>query len=141
MQTGGVGATLKAYPVKGETGMFTRSSGVLLHITSLPGPYGCGTFGGGARSFIDFLAESGFSWWQVLPFSPPDLGNSPYTAYSAFAGNPIMIDPALLHQQGLITGEELEAVSYTHLDVYKRQSRPRSLRTLKWVVGWPASKR
>lgn len=108
MQTGGVGATLKAYPVKGETGMFTRSSGVLLHITSLPGPYGCGTFGGGARSFIDFLAESGFSWWQVLPFSPPDLGNSPYTAYSAFAGNPIMIDPALLHQQGLITGEELE---------------------------------
>ena len=80
--------------------MFKRSSGVLLHITSLPGPYGCGTFGGGARRFVDFLAQSGFSWWQVLPFSPPDLGNSPYTAYSAFAGNPIMIDPELLAQGG-----------------------------------------
>ena len=88
--------------------MFKRSSGVLLHITSLPGPYGCGTFGGGARRFVDFLAQSGFSWWQVLPFSPPDLGNSPYTAYSAFAGNPIMIDPELLAQEGLVTRQELQ---------------------------------
>ncbi len=82
--------------------MFQRSSGVLLHITSLPGPFGCGTFGREARDFVDLLASTRCAWWQVLPFAPPHLGNSPYSAYSAFAGNPLFIDPAQMQAEGLI---------------------------------------
>jgi len=69
-----------------------RSCGVLLHPTSLPGPEGIGTLGVDARLFVDLLADMGMSYWQVLPLSPPACGNSPYSAYSAFAGNPLLID-------------------------------------------------
>lgn len=103
--------------------MRNRSSGVLLHISSLMGPYGIGVFGGDALRFIDFLQKGGFSAWQVLPFSIPDACNSPYKSISAFAGNPLFIDPARLLEQGLITAEELEsckaespyAVDFDHL--------------------------
>ncbi len=84
-----------------------RSSGVLLHISSLWGDYGCGSFGKEAKLFVDFLKEGGFSYWQVLPFSIPDDVNSPYQSYSAFAGNPYFIDLPTLYGEGLITGEEL----------------------------------
>ena len=77
-----------------------RSSGVLLHPTSLPGPEGCGTLGEHARHFIDLLAGMGMSWWQVLPLNPPSCGNSPYSAFSAFAGNPLLIDLETLAQEG-----------------------------------------
>ncbi len=69
-----------------------RGCGVLLHPTSLPGPGGIGTLGKDARRFIDLLADMGMSYWQVLPLTPPACGNSPYSAFSAFAGNPLLID-------------------------------------------------
>ncbi|WP_234267026.1 4-alpha-glucanotransferase [Hydrogenophaga sp. NFH-34] len=69
-----------------------RSSGVLLHITSLPGPNGCGDLGPAARHFVDWLVAAGQSAWQVLPLSPAGPGNSPYQSVSAFAGSPLMVD-------------------------------------------------
>lgn len=84
-----------------------RSAGVLLHITSLPGEYGTGDFGEGAKRWIDRLAEGGFTYWQVLPFSMPDAFFSPYQSFSAFAGNPYFIDLAALGREGLLTTDEL----------------------------------
>lgn len=87
---------------------FPRTSGVLMHISSLPGPYGIGTFGKEAKKFVDLLAEMGISYWQTLPFGPIDGFNSPYQSFSAFAGNPFFIDPETLYKDGLLTREELE---------------------------------
>ena len=69
-----------------------RGCGVLLHPTSLPGVGGIGTFGKDAHRFVDMLEKMGMSYWQVLPLTPPACGNSPYSAFSAFAGNPLLID-------------------------------------------------
>jgi len=77
-----------------------RSCGVLLHPTSLPGAGGIGTLGENARHFIDLLAGMGMSWWQVLPLNPAACGNSPYSAFSAFAGNPLLIDLDTLAHEG-----------------------------------------
>ncbi len=86
-----------------------RASGVLMHISSLPGDYSIGTFGKEAKGFIDFLSDCGFSYWQVLPFSMVDECNSPYKSYSAFGGNPFFIDPEILFNSELITSDELVA--------------------------------
>ncbi|MEJ7622594.1 MAG: 4-alpha-glucanotransferase [Pyrinomonadaceae bacterium] len=88
---------------------FPRASGILLHPTSLPGAFGIGDFGSEARAFVDFLAEAGQSYWQILPVSPTGYGNSPYSALSAFAGNTLLISPGLLVADGLIDGERLGA--------------------------------
>ncbi|MBQ9780463.1 MAG: 4-alpha-glucanotransferase [Clostridia bacterium] len=88
----------------------TRSSGVLMHISSLPGSDSIGCFGKEAYEFIDFLADSGFTWWQVLPFCMADECNSPYKSYSAFSGNPYFIDLRALQKAGLLTSAELAAV-------------------------------
>ena len=85
----------------------SRSSGVLMHVTSLPGSYSIGCFGREARDFIDFLADSGFTWWQVLPFTMADECNSPYKSYSAFGGNPYLVDLRILAAEGYLTAEEL----------------------------------
>ncbi len=84
-----------------------RTSGVLMHVSSLFGDYSVGAFGESARYFIDFLCDSGFSYWQVLPFCMPDEYNSPYKSYSAFGANPWFIDLEELKSQGLITDSEL----------------------------------
>jgi 4-alpha-glucanotransferase len=84
-----------------------RSSGILLHITSLPGKYGIGTFGREAYNFIDFLVESGQKLWQILPLGHTGYGDSPYQCYSAFAGNPLMIDLVQLVAEGLLAKEDL----------------------------------
>ena len=84
-----------------------RESGILFHITSLPGAYGCGSFGKEAKAFVDFLKAAGFGYWQVLPFCPPDPHGSPYKSVSAFAGNPYLIDLEALYEEGLLTTEEL----------------------------------
>ncbi len=84
-----------------------RKSGVLMHISSLWGNYSSGAFGNSAREFIDFLAESGFSYWQVLPFCLTDDCNSPYKSYSAFSLNPYFADLEILAEKGLITRSEL----------------------------------
>ncbi len=85
-----------------------RSSGVLMHISSLWGNYGIGSFGDEAKEFIDFLAAAGYSFWQVLPFCMPDEFWSPYQSYSAFAGNPYLIDLPRLYRDGLLTDSELK---------------------------------
>lgn len=92
---------------------FIRSSGVLLHISSLPGQYGIGTFGRPAMDFIDFLSTMGCTYWQTLPFGPIDAFNSPYQSFSAFAGNPFFIDPENLRDQGLITDDELASARWS----------------------------
>ena len=69
-----------------------RSTGILLPISSLPSPYGIGTMGKAANDFIDFLAEAGQSWWQILPVGPTSYGDSPYQSFSTHAGNPYFID-------------------------------------------------
>ena len=82
----------------------TRSSGILLHITSLPGEFGIGDIGPEAYDFIDFLADSGHKYWQLLPLNPTDgiYSHSPYSSHSAFAGNPWLISPELLARDGFI---------------------------------------
>ena len=90
-----------------------RSAGVLMHISSLWGDYGCGSFGREAGEFIDFLADAGFSYWQVLPFGMVDECNSPYKSYSAFAGNPYFVDLPSLKDEGLLTDEELSSAKQT----------------------------
>lgn len=81
---------------------FKRSSGILLHPTSLPGPYGIGDLGPSAYKFVDFLADAGCKLWQVLPLGPTGYGDSPYQCFSAFAGNPYLISPELLLNDGLL---------------------------------------
>jgi 4-alpha-glucanotransferase len=84
----------------------TRSSGVLLHPTSLPSPYGVGDIGHAGRAFVDQLAAAKQGWWQVLPLNNPGFGGSPYSALSAFAGNPALIDPDDMVSQGLLLQED-----------------------------------
>src|SRR5688572_22894900 len=80
----------------------SRASGVLLHPTSLPGPFGVGDLGDAAFEFVDLLARAGQSYWQILPLGPTGYGNSPYSSYSAFAGNTILISPAALVDDGFV---------------------------------------
>ncbi len=88
----------------------SRSSGILLHLTSLPGPYGIGDLGPEAYRFIDFLARTGQRYWQMLPLVPIGHGNSPYAGLSTFAGNRLLISPDLLREQGLLADEDLASV-------------------------------
>src|SRR4029434_7934527 len=88
---------------------FSRSSGILLHPTSLPGPFGIGDLGPSAYAFADFLEAAGQSLWQVLPLGPTGYGDSPYACYSAFAGNTLLISPQQLVADGLITKDDLAA--------------------------------
>ena len=85
---------------------FPRSCGTLVHPTSFPGKYGIGDFGNEARVFIDFLAKTNQTIWQVLPLTPTGYGNSPYASYSAFAGNIYLISPDILVKKGLLSAEE-----------------------------------
>jgi len=85
-----------------------RSGGILLHPTSLPGPYGIGDLGPRAHDFIDWLAASGCRLWQILPLGPTGYGNSPYQCHSAFAGNPYLISPDLLVRDGLLDRNDLD---------------------------------
>jgi len=86
---------------------FQRSSGILLHPTSLPGRFGIGDLGDEAFAFIDFLAASGQSFWQVLPLGPTGYGDSPYQCFSAFAGNTLLISPGRLVDRGLLAADDL----------------------------------
>src|SRR6476660_7398785 len=82
--------------------MSSRSSGILLHPTSLPGPNGIGDLGNSADQFIDLLAAAGQRIWQVLPLGPTGYGDSPYQSFSAFAGNPLLIALDDLIEDGLV---------------------------------------
>ena len=89
---------------------FTRSSGILLHITSLPDRYGIGCMGSEAREFVDFLKKSGQKLWQICPLGPTGYGDSPYQVYSAYAGNPLIIDlDQLVRSKLLLTSDLADA--------------------------------
>ncbi len=85
-----------------------RAGGILLHITSLPSPYGVGTMGEAAYRFIDFLRKAGQQYWQILPTGPTGYGDSPYQSYSTFAGNPYFLDLDLLKEAGVLTAAEVQ---------------------------------
>jgi 4-alpha-glucanotransferase len=86
---------------------FERSSGIILHPTSLPGAYGIGDIGPAAHRWVEFLANTGCTLWQVLPLGPTGYGDSPYQCFSAFAGNPYLISPEALQADGLLTASDL----------------------------------
>ncbi|MGO9444368.1 MAG: 4-alpha-glucanotransferase, partial [Thiobacillaceae bacterium] len=85
-----------------------RSSGVLLHVTSLPSPYGIGDMGPAAFAWVDRLHDAGQRWWQALPLGPTGCGNSPYSCLSSFAGNSLLVSPDLLIEDGLLSPRDCE---------------------------------
>src|SRR5919201_4115458 len=87
-----------------------RASGILLHPTSLPGPFGIGDLGDEAYHFADFLTASGQTLWQVLPLGPTGYGDSPYACYSAFAGNTLLISSDRLFREGLISKSDFASL-------------------------------
>lgn len=89
-----------------------RESGILFPISSLPSPYGIGCFSKEAYDFVDFLANAGQGFWQILPIGPTGFGDSPYQPFSAFAGNPYFISPVALVEDGLLTYDELNALDF-----------------------------
>lgn len=89
-----------------------RSSGILMHISSLPSNYGIGTFGEEAYKFVDFLKKSGQTYWQILPLGHTGYGDSPYQCFSAFAGNPYFIDLDFLVMDGLIDTSDLQEINF-----------------------------
>ncbi len=105
---------------------FERSAGILLHPTSLPGPYGIGDLGPQAFRFVDWLASTGCKLWQVLPLGPTGYGDSPYQCFSAFAGNPYLISFDLLLQDGLLTPDDLS----------DKPDFPASRVDFGWIIPW-----
>lgn len=92
--------------------MLTRSSGVLMHITSLPNAFGIGSFGQSAYDFVDFLVETKQTYWQILPLTTTSYGDSPYQSFSAIAGNTHLIDFDLLTQMGLLKEADYASVNF-----------------------------
>ena len=89
-----------------------RSSGILMHITSLPGPYGVGTMGKQAFDFVDFLQAAGQKYWQILPLTPTGYGDSPYQSCSTYAGNHYLIDLPKLVEEGLLEHSEIDSIDW-----------------------------
>ena len=107
-----------------------RVSGILLHITSLPSAYGIGDLGPAAYRFADFLTRTEQRLWQVLPLGPDGVGNSPYSATSTFAGNPLLISPEPLREYGLITDDDLDPLRdlpTDHVDFARVKPRKQAL--------------
>ena len=121
--------------------MKRRGSGILLHVTSLPSPFGVGDMGPGAFRFVDFLAETKQSLWQVLPLNPtdPEHYSSPYHSSSAFACNPLLISPELLVQDGLLSMGDVKSppdfpadrVDYRAVGAYKAALLGKAYRRFK----------
>lgn len=107
---------------------FERSAGILLHPTSLPGRYGIGDIGNEAFNFVNFLEDSGQKLWQVFPLGPTGYGDSPYQCFSAFAGNPNLVSPEKLVEDGLLSFDEIDAypqdnphkIDFGHVIHYKK---------------------
>lgn len=123
--------------------MTRRESGILMHISSLPGPFGIGTFGKEAYAFVDFLVETKQTYWQILPLTTTSFGDSPYQSFSAVAGNTHFIDFSLLEEQGYLSledyqpvsfGSDLESVDYALL--YERR-RPILEKAVKGFLATP----
>ncbi len=120
-----------------------RAAGVLLHVTSLPGPLGIGDLGPAARRFVDFLAAARQGLWQILPLGPTGFGDSPYQCFSAFAGNPLLISPELLVEEGLLDAGDLRGapsgdatrVDFAALIPWKRALLARAARRFAAEAG------
>lgn len=97
---------------------FERGAGILMHISSLPSPYGIGSFGKDAYEFVDRLVGARQKYWQVLPLGTTSYGDSPYASFSAFAGNPYFIDLDTLIEEGLITKEYVDSFRWNTLRNY-----------------------
>jgi 4-alpha-glucanotransferase len=114
-----------------------RASGLLLHVTSLPSPYGIGDLGPSAFSWIDRLHDSGQTWWQALPLGPTGYGNSPYQSLSSFAGNALLISPDSLMSDGLLNASDCQAefpadaVDYDSVIPFKRRLLERAWANFK----------
>ena len=95
-----------------------RSAGILLHPSSLPGPFGIGDLGRAAYHWVDSLTRARQTWWQILPLGPTGYGDSPYQCFSAFAGNPYLISPEFLARDGLLKPTDLTAPNFPadHVD-------------------------
>jgi 4-alpha-glucanotransferase len=119
-----------------RTSLFRRSSGVLLHPTSLPGPYGIGDLGPEAYRWVDALSLARQGWWQVLPLGPTGYGDSPYQCFSAFAGNVNLISPDLLCHEGLISKPDrvLESKDADPVDFQAGGALKRRLLAEAWTV-------
>jgi len=110
-----------------------RSSGILLHPTSLPGPYGIGDLGPAAYAWVDALVRARQTWWQILPLGPTGYGDSPYQSFSAFAGNPYWISPDALIKDGLLQREDLAGFSFPAERVDFGSVIPFKVRLLAWA--------
>jgi 4-alpha-glucanotransferase len=105
-----------------------RAAGILLHVASLPSPYGIGDLGPAALAWIGRLREAGQSWWQALPLGPTGYGNSPYQSLSAFAGNELLISPDWLIEDRLLGASDCKkqsfpssAIEYSTVIPFKRR--------------------
>ena len=114
-----------------------RSAGVLLHPTSLPGSQGIGTFDDNLVAFLDLLKNAGFKNWQLCPLGPTGYGDSPYQCFSAFAGNPLLVDLSVLVSAGLLTAEELAPLHALPVDRVDYGA----LFQLKWPLLFTAHRR
>jgi len=135
--------SLRMVEPRGPVSLGTRASGVLLHPTSLPGRHGVGDLGATARSFVDFLDRAGQRWWQMLPVAPPGYGNSPYSAESAFAGSPMLIDLDDLVRRRWIEASALEPaaalpesrVDYARAEAHRRPRLAAAFRVFREAPG------
>jgi len=118
-----------------------RSSGVLLHVTSLPSSYGIGDLGPAAFQWVDRLCDAGQRWWQALPLGPTGFGSSPYSGLSSFAGNTLLVSPELLVEDGLLSTRDCEigrslpkrAVDFDAVTVFKGRLLDQAWRFPPWI--------
>ena len=118
---------------------FKRSSGLLVHPTSFPGPYGIGDLGLCAYEFIDFLKKSHHTLWQILPIGPTSFGDSPYQSFSTFAGNTLIISPDLLVSEGYLSLTDIENIpnfdprktEYSIVSIYKNELYKKAYKSFK----------
>jgi 4-alpha-glucanotransferase len=126
---------------------FSRGSGILLHPTSLPGPHGSGDLGPETDRFIEWLSQSGQSYWQVLPLVPVGFGHSPYSGLSAFGGDPSLIHLEALVARGLLSADELQAptpfptrkLDFERVEAFRAQALRAA--SARFFAGAPASER
>ncbi|MGH8068687.1 MAG: 4-alpha-glucanotransferase [Candidatus Entotheonellia bacterium] len=121
----------------------SRASGILLHPTSLPGPFGIGDLGAGASRFVRFLQDSGQRVWQMLPLGPTGYGNSPYQTYSAFAGNPLLLSLEKLREDDLLSASDLadvpafppHRIDYAAVRDFKRRIQWKAFETFRCTAA------
>src|SRR5258707_15690612 len=101
-----------------------RASGILLHVTSLPSPYGIGDVGPAAVAWVDRLHEAGQRWWQALPLGPTGYGDSPYQSLSSFAAHPLLISPDWLIEDGLLRASDFAGRAFSGTAVRYRPGKP-----------------